>query len=188
MSGSVRRLHLKPAGRLPGARLPAIFAILVCADLYSPAWAAQAREENLSRSGQADHSVLIREHAGWNEDCKAIAHPPLYLLSPPHHGKVCARVEEIKITSMYLGTESQCVGHMVYGVRLIYRPDSNFVGDDRIQYAAQYPSVLRMIFVKVTVTPFPTGKSGAAPSLNIAPVTAIRQPPGLVPECGEFVF
>jgi hypothetical protein len=187
MSGSVRRLHLVPAARL-GARPHAIIAILVCNCLSVLAGVAQAREENLSRSGQADRSVLIREHAGWNDDCKPIAHPPLYLLSPPHHGKVCAQAEEIKITSMYVGTESQCVGHMVYGVRLIYRPDPSFVGDDRIQYAAQYPSVLRMISVKVTVTPYPARKSGAAPSVNFAPVTAMRQLPGPVPECAEFVF
>lgn len=188
MSGTVRRLHSKSVGRRLGARLPAMIAILVCTGFFCPVWATQAREEKLSRSGQADRSVLIREHAGWNEDCKAIAHPPLYLLSPPHHGKVCTRAEEIKIRSMYVGTESQCVGHIVYGLRLIYRPDPSFVGDDRIQYAAQYPSVLRMISVTVTVTPYPARKSDAAPSVNFAPVTAKRQPPGPVPECADFVF
>ena len=188
MSSSVRRMHLESAVSRLGARPPAIIAILICACLTRPSYAAQAREENISRSGPADRSVLIREHAGWNEDCKAIAHPPLYLLSPPHHGNVCARAEEIKITSMYVGTESQCVGHMVYGVRLIYRPDPSFVGDDQIQYAVQYPSALRMISVKVTVMPYQARKSGAAPSVNFAPVTAMRQSPGLVPECADFVF
>lgn len=188
MSGSVLRVLLEFSGRCLGARPLAIIAILVCVSLARPIFAAQAREENLSRSGQADRSVLIREHAGWNGDCKAIAHPPLYLLSPPHHGNVCARAEDIKISSMYVGTESQCVGHMVYGVRLIYRPDPNFTGDDRIQYAAQYPSVLRLISVKVTVTPYSAGTSGAAPSVNFAPVTTTRQSPGPVPECADAVY
>lgn len=188
MSGSVRRLHLKPAWRRLGAGQPVVITILVCAGLYGSAGATQAREENLSRSGQADRPVLIREHAGWNEECKAIAHPPLFLLRPPHHGQVCARADEIKITSMYVGTESQCVGHFVDGVRLIYRPDPSFIGDDSIQYAARYPSVLRTVSVKVTVTPYPARKSGAAPSVNFAPVTAMRQPPGPVPECTDFVF
>src|SRR5208282_519908 len=101
---------------------------------------ARAQEEQLSRTGQADHPIVIREHAGWNKDCEAIAHPALYLFEPPRHGNVCARIANIKISSMYIGTESQCIGHLIRGVRLIYRPDTDYAGDDGLRYAAQYPS------------------------------------------------
>ena len=97
---------------------------------------ALAQEEQLSKTGQAGQLILIREHAGWNRNCEAIAHPALYLSEPPRHGQICARIENIKISSMYVGTESQCIGRLVRGVRLIYRPDAAYAGDDSLRYAA----------------------------------------------------
>ena len=118
-------------------------------------------------------------------DCGAIAHPALYLNEPPRHGHVCARVENIKVRSMYVGTESQCIGRVVRGVQLIYRPDTGYTGNDDLRYAAQYPSVLRNVSVIVTVTAYPPG---AAPSGVTAPMPQARQPSGPVPACDELVY
>ena len=147
---------------------------------------AFAQEEQLSKAGQAGQSILIREHAGWNRNCDAIAHPELYLSEPPRHGQICARIENIKISSMYVGTESQCIGRLERGVRLIYRSDAAYAGDDSLRYAAQYPSVLRGVQVQLTVA---ADAGSAVPSNTIGvPIAPARQAPGPIPDCAEPVF
>jgi hypothetical protein len=149
---------------------------------------ARAREELLSKTGAVDHSIIIREHAGWNQDCDAIAHPALYLNEPPRHGHVCARIENIKIQSMFVGTESQCVGRVIRGVQLVYRPDSGYTGNDGLRYAARYPSVLRAVSVLVTVVAFPADGPMPAPSSMTTPTPPLPQPAGPVPACEELIF
>jgi hypothetical protein len=149
---------------------------------------ARAQEEQLAKTGEVNHPIIIREHAGWNRDCDAIAHPALYLAEPPRHGRVCARVENIKIYSIYVGTESQCIGRVIRGVQLVYRPDAGYTGNDGLRYAAQYPSVLRAVSVLVTVSAFPPGGPSAAPSGMTMPTLQSRQPAGPVPACEELIF
>jgi hypothetical protein len=188
----LHRQHFKPVGVLNGAisfAIPfAILATVITICLSGLACEAQAQEEQLSKTGQANHPIVIREHAGWNQDCDAIAHPTLYLYEPPHHGSVCARIQNIKIHSMYVGTASQCIGRVVRGVQLIYRPDAGYAGDDGLRYAAQYPSVLRTVSVIVTVTAYPPVASSAAPSDITAPVPQARQSSEPVPACEELMF
>jgi hypothetical protein len=159
--------------------------LALCAGLACP---ARAADEEIARTAQADHSVVIREHAGWNMECEAIAHPALYLNEPPRHGSICARLQDIKIRSIFAGTEAQCIGRVVSGVQLIYRPDAGFVGDDRLRYAAQYPSVLRPVAVLVKVASFPPATPHASPSGLSVPVPPARQAPGQVPPCEDLVF
>jgi hypothetical protein len=182
---SFHRRYLTSIRLCHGAKLFAILATIIPAFLLDTSHGAHAQEEQLSMAGQAGHSILIREHAGWNMDCEAIEHPALYVVDPPRHGKVCARIENVRIRSMYVGTESQCIGHLIRGVRLIYRPDAAYVGDDGLRYAAQYPSVLRTISVKVTVT---AGASSTLPHNIVDPMPRLRQMPGPVPACAELVF
>jgi hypothetical protein len=163
-------------------------ASVIAGSVLGLAHDAWAQDEQLSIAGQADRSIVIREHAGWNRGCEAIAHPALYLSEPPSHGSVCARIEDIKISSMYVGTESQCVGHLVRGVRLIYRPDATYAGDDSLRYAAQYPSVLRTIQVQIAVAAHAAGATGAVPSNVVAPMAQARQAPGPVPACADPIF
>ncbi len=181
----IHRRYFKVVCFHRGATLFAILAAVVAAGLSGPARQAAAQEEQLSKTGQTNHTIVIREHAGWNEDCDAIAHPALYLFEPPRHGRVCARIENIKIHSMYVGTEAQCIGRLVRGVQLIYRPDTDYSGDDGLQYAAQYPSILRTVSVIVTVT---AGAPSAAPSNMTAPMPQPQQSLGPVPACEELVF
>jgi hypothetical protein len=177
----LQQRHFKSVGALGGA-------IVVALCWSPPACRAQTPEEQIARTGQADRSVVIREHAGWNMECDAIAHPALYLNEPPRHGSVCARIQDIKVRSMFAGTQSQCIGHVVRGVQLIYRPDAGYVGDDRLRYAAQYPSVLRPVSVVVTVTPDPPATPSVAPSSLSAPPPPARQAPGQILACEDFVF
>ncbi len=166
----------------------AIFAAVVAGGLSCLAGEAPAQEEQLSQTGKVDHQIVIREHAGWNQDCDAIAHPTLYLDEPPRHGRVCTRIENIKIHSMYVGTELQCIGHVVRGIQLIYRPDAGYTGRDGLRYIAQYPSVLRAVSVFVTMTAHAPGGPTAAPSGITAPIPQTRQSPGPVPVCEELIF
>jgi len=184
----LRRRRFKPVCVLHGAIPFAILAAVITACLSGLAFEAQAQEEQLSKIGQANHPIVIREHAGWNKDCDAIAHPALYLFEPPRHGSVCARIENIKIHSMYVGTESQCIGRLVRGVQLIYRPEAGYAGNDSLRYAAEYPSVLRTVSVIVTVTAFPPGEPSAVPSNITAPMPPTRQSSEPVPACEELVF
>lgn len=149
---------------------------------------ACAHDDVLMRAGPAGHLILIREHAGWNGACETLAPPAVQLIRPPLHGEVCARAETVKIASMFVGTESQCIGHLVRGVQLIYRAEWGYVGDDSLQYAAQYPSVLRTISVKVTVTGAPAGTSGSAPSNAATSPTKVAQSPGPIPSCPVLLY
>ncbi len=157
------------------------------AALQSAAWAADApHEEQFAAAGSANHAIVIREHAGWNANCDAIAHPALYLDEPPRHGSVCARVEDIKISSIYVGTESQCIGRRVRGVRLVYRPDAGFIGGDGLRYAVQYPFRRRSVAVNVTVAD--EVPVAPVPSSMAAPPALARQASGPMPTCTELMF
>jgi hypothetical protein len=185
----LHRQHVKPVYVFYGAIPVAILAAVIIATCLSGlVCEAAAQEELLLKTGQANHPILIREHAGWNRDCDAIAHPALYLYEPPRHGSVCARIENIKIHSMYVGTESQCIGCLVRGAQLIYRPDAGYAGNDGVRYAAQYPSVLRTVSVIVTVTAYSPGAPSVAPSNITAPMPQTRQSSGPVPACDELIF
>jgi hypothetical protein len=166
----------------------ALLAAVTVSCLLSPTRETWAQEEQLLKTGEVNHQIVIREHAGWNMDCGAIAHPALYLNEPPQHGRVCARIESIKIHSMYVGTESQCIGRVVRGVQLIYRPDTGYTGGDGLRYAAQYPSVLRAISVELSVTAYPPAAPSAAPSSMTTPIPQPRQSSGPVPACEELIF
>jgi hypothetical protein len=179
----LHRQHFKPVRVIDGAMDVVLFAAVIVTCLSGLASEAWAQEEQLSKTGQSDHQILIREHAGWNMDCDAITPPALYLNEAPRHGRVCARVENIKIHAMYVGTEAQCIGRLVRGVQLIYRPDAGYAGNDGLRYAARYPSVLRAVSVIITVT-YPPG----APSNITAPMPPTRQSSGPVPACDELVF
>lgn len=182
------RRHCKIVGARRGATVRAIFAVVIASCLSCPACQAGTLEEQISRTGASDHSIVVREHAGWDMDCAAIAHPALHLDAPPRHGHVCARIQDIKIHSMYVGTEAQCIGHLVSGVQLIYRPDAGYAGDDTLRYAAQYPTVLRTVSVLVTVTADPPGAPSAAPSSIATPLPPMRQPSGEIPACEDLMF
>jgi len=164
-----------------------VFLAAVTALFLTHPKGARGEEELLATAGLAGQPIVLREHAGWNRDCEAVAHPALYLSEPPRHGKVCARAENIEISSMFVGTEAQCIGRLVRGVRLIYRADAAYAGKDSLRYAAQYPSILRAIQVQVMVTATAGTSSGAAPSVIVEPVQ-LRQMPGPVPDCAEAIF
>jgi hypothetical protein len=180
------RRHLKSVGVRSGATVGATVAGAIASCLLGAAGQAGTLEEQISRTGTADHSIVVREHAGWDMDCAAIAHPALYLDEAPRHGRLCARIQDIKIHSMYVGTEAQCIGHLVSGVQLIYRPDAGYAGDDALRYGAQYPTVLRTVSVRVTVTA--PGTPSAAPSSIATPLPPTRQPSGEIPACDDLIF
>ena len=164
----------------------ALFVTLMLAAGVS--WQAEASGRNVLSARALDRSILVREHAGWNRNCEAIAHPPLYLVNPPRHGNVCARSQKIRISAMYVGTESQCVGHLVSGVKLIYQPDDAYLGEDTLVYAVQYPSRLRTIAVKVTVDPHLSGNASVAEADYYVNTAPSRQMPGLIPDCPQFLY
>ena len=136
-------------------------------------------------SSVVERSVVVREHAGWNADCSAIPPPPLLLITPPLHGMVCAKADVITVTSIFAGSAAQCIGRKVSGVKLIYQPDASFAGDDAMVYAVRYPARFRAISVKVNV--------GASVPSTVSSADAdvpaqLRQSPGAMPTCPEFVF
>jgi hypothetical protein len=182
---SLHRQRLTIFRRPGGVIFFAFFSALVWVLLLSRGDNAGAQEEQqeeqFSTAGLAGQLIRLREHAGWNRHCEAIASPVLYLSEPPLHGSVCARVENIQISSMFVGTESQCIGRLVRGVRLIYRPDAAYAGNDSLRYMAQYPSILRAIQVQVTVT-------AASNSTIVAPMAQVRQEAGPVPDCAAQIF
>jgi hypothetical protein len=178
----------RPGCALAGARHVAMIAAVIAALISGLAPAARAQDEQLLRTGQADHPIVIREHAGWNRDCDAVAPPTLYLYEPPRHGSVCARVENIRIHDMYVGTESQCIGRLVRGVAFIYRPDQGYTGSDGLRYAARYPSVLRVVSVTVKVTAHSPSAPSTPPSDIVAPIPQSLPSSTPVPVCDELVF
>lgn len=156
----------------------AVLAAMVA--LQAPS--ARAGDEQLAKAGAANRPLLIREHAAWNRDCKAVPYPVVRLERPPQHGAVCARVGNVTIKYMYAGTEAQCVGHVVQGLQLIYFPRAGFTGHDRLRYSVQYPSVRRSVSVTVSVGAgaLSADTVGAVPDLGPA---SSDQAPGPVPPC-----
>ena len=160
--------------------------IAICLSGFAPE--ATAQDEQLSRTGQADHPILISEHAGWSRDCDAIAPPTLYLYESPRHGSVCSRVADITVHAMYAGTESQCIGRVVRGVQFIYRPDRGYTGNDGLRYAAQYPAALRTMSVAITVAAQSRAAASTVPS-NIMEPTPRSVPSAIpVPVCDALIF
>lgn len=136
-------------------------------------------------SATVERSVIVREHAGWDMDCKAIAAPSLFLITPPSHGKVCAKAQIITIASMHAGTESQCIGREVSGVRLVYQSETSHDGEDVLVYGVQYPSRFHAVSVKVAIDGAAPGKVSIADApLAVQP----RQMPGPMPICPQLVF
>ena len=113
-------------------------------------------------------------------DCRAVPYPALRLERPPLHGAVCARVATITIRSMYTGTEAQCIGRVVQGLRLIYFPRPGFTGSDSLQYSVQYPSVSRRVAVSVSVG---AGEGVRLPADTVGAGPDTAQSPGPVPPC-----
>ncbi len=162
----------------------AIFGAAFCLAAAASARAAEVTEQ-LVKSGQAGGAVIIREHAGWDRDCGAVPHPALYLDEPPRHGSVCARAAEIRIQTLAAGTQAQCIGRLVRGVRLVYRPDAGFAGGDVLRYAVQYPALRKTVAVSIAVAPETPSAANAQASVAAAPP---HQPPGPVPDCAELLF
>lgn len=133
----------------------------------------------------ADRTITLREHAGWNADCEAIAAPALFLDEPPRHGQVCARADTVVIRQLNAGTEQQCIGRRVRGVRLEYRPYAGFSGGDELRYAVQYPSARRVLAVSVTVAEGPDAVT-SQPAAALPPPP--RQAAGPVPLCAALLF
>jgi hypothetical protein len=142
---------------------------------------AYAGAEQLIKAGAANRPLLIREHAAWNMDCRAVPYPAFHLDQPPQHGAVCARVADITVRSMYTGSEAQCIGRVVQGLRLIYVPQPGFTGRDHLQYSVQYPSAHRSVSVTVTVSARAGAELLPLDTVGVAPDTA--QMPGPVPPC-----
>ncbi|WP_137045375.1 hypothetical protein [Pseudolabrys sp. FHR47] len=137
------------------------------------------------RSAAVENSIVVREHSGWDRNCEAIPYPPLSLITPPSHGKVCAKAQVITIASMFAGTESQCIGRDVSGVRIIYQPDASYRGEDTLVYGVQYPSRFRAVSVKVNIgATVPATVSVADADVAAQP----KQAPGPMPTCPQYVF
>ena len=165
----------------------AVLGAAAAACALSLASQARADDERLTKAGQAGQPIVLREHAGWDADCAAVPYPALHLDAPPRHGAVCARIEDIKVRYMVAGTESQCVGRIVRGLRLFYYPQAGFVGSDSLQYSVQYPSARRTVAVSVSVGAEGAGGRGALPANVVAAPGEPRQAPGLVPACLDRV-
>jgi hypothetical protein len=138
--------------------------------------------ERLATTGQGDAPILIREHAGWDGDCAAIAPPALTLDRPPQHGFVCAQAGDVTVHTMYVGTAPQCVGRRVRGVRLFYVPEPGYAGSDGLQYSVQYPSVRRTVAVTVTVAAG-SSRAQAVPADTVGMGPDAGQASGAVPAC-----
>ena len=164
--------YLILSGALCAAALAAFLAAFVLP--------ARADEEQLVKAGAANRPLLIREHAAWNMDCRAVPYPTVRLERPPRHGAVCARTADITIRTMYAGTEAQCIGRVVQGLRLIYFPRPGFTGRDRLQYSVQYPSVRRSVSVSVSVG---AGQGVMLPAGTVGAAAEAGQMPGPVPPC-----
>jgi hypothetical protein len=145
---------------------------------------APSRNDKVEAAGAANRVIALREHAGWNAACEAIASPALFLDEPPRHGQVCARDDTITIRALNAGTADQCIGHRVQGVRLEYRPYAGYAGGDGLRYAVQYPSARRAIAVNVTVR----GEGAQVTSQPIALDAPPQQAAGPVPLCADLLF
>jgi len=165
------------------SRCAALRMALCAVSILLAGFAADAAEQFV-RSGASGDAIVLHDHAGWDRTCAALAPPSVHLDAPPLHGVVCLRADDIRVEYVSYGTQTQCIGRLVRGVRLIYRPHAGYTGADGLRYSVQYPKARREVAVNISVLPPAPATSGAAPTSFGAPAP---QAPGTIPPCNDFV-
>ncbi len=140
-----------------------------------------------SKTGKADHEILLGGHAKFNNDCSSREPPVIDLDMPPSHGVLCLRREKIELRFVYHERSLHCVGQTVSGVRIIYMPRRGYTGVDTLRYVVRFQIDPVTYTVNLTIEPNVPPSPGTVPADTTAPAADAPQSRGPIPECPALV-
>jgi hypothetical protein len=145
----------------------------------------------LSETGKANHELGLRPHGHLDASkCVAMEPPVIDLEIPPSHGVLCVRPVEWELQITYTVETIRCIGHKVWGIRVVYLPRHAYAGDvDTLRYVVRYKDKLGPMTVNYNLTIVPDAPSlfGALPADIGSPADNKPQSPGPIPACTPLV-
>jgi hypothetical protein len=113
---------------------------LACVGWMSIAAVAQADPVETLRASRrtlTDQPVLLRTHAHWDGNCRALTDPRITWVVEPAHGQVDQVADTVPGHANIVGN-TNCEGVEMRGIRLTYRPEPGFHGVDALSYDVRY--------------------------------------------------
>jgi hypothetical protein len=148
----------------------------------------------LSETGKANHELGLRPHGHLDATkCVAMEPPVIDLEIPPSHGVLCVRPVEWQLQITYTSEAIRCIGHKVWGIRVVYLPRHAYAGVDTLRYVVRYKlgpmRTLTPMTVNYNLTIVPDALSllGAVPADIGSPADNKPQSPGPIPACTALV-
>lgn len=141
-----------------------------------------------SKTGKADHELLLGGHAKFNHvNCASLEPPVIDLDVPPSHGVLCLRREKIELRFVYQERSLHCVGQKVNGVRIVYMPRRGYTGVDTLRYVVRFQIGPVTYTVNLTIEPNVPPSPGTVPADTTAPAGDAPQSRGPLPVCPALV-
>src|SRR4051794_20124434 len=102
-----------------------LLALIAVAALADSAW---AQESTVQRAVQARPAAdtQVGLYINVNPDCSSGVLPTIRLAKPPEHGRVTVKNGKVSATNY-----KQCLALQVPAYIAFYRPENNFVGEDK---------------------------------------------------------
>lgn len=147
-----------------------------------------SRTVTLSRTGKADHELMVWGHGTLNPtDCSPLEPPPaIDLEAPPGHGILCLRPANYLIGNTF-GEADYCLGKKTSGVYVIYLPRHGYTGADTLRYTARPPRGRITVNANLTIVPDTPPSPGPVPADISAPGNDTPQSLGPIPACTALV-
>lgn len=92
--------------------------------------------------------VRLSAHATWNKQCIGGESPDLTFIHEPAHGHIEVRSESFQLSHTASGS---CDGATVFGKVVYYIPNSDYFGQDRVDYSvvSRYRTYMREVSIEV---------------------------------------
>lgn len=105
--------------------------------------------------------VRLSAHATWNKQCIGGESPDLTFIHEPAHGHIEVRSESFQLSHTASGS---CDGATVFGKVVYYIPNSDYFGQDRVDYSvvSRYRTYMREVSIEVNSPELVSGRSSAA--------------------------
>jgi hypothetical protein len=173
--GSLSRRSVASGGLILGV------SSAVAITVYSCDAQTLQQEKHLTHTTRASEEIVVEGEAQADEFCNSAEPPQLFLDRRPDHGTVCFESGEFEVGEAVTG-DLACLGRMVRGVNIIYRPRPGYTGADRLRYTAIGAQSPHSVSIDLTVLP---GKptSAVVPPDRSAPPAESAMLLGPMPAC-----
>ncbi len=128
----------------------AIGAVALCGAARPASAQIGETDRMIQRQTTAGQAVRIWPYVKLNHRCQQNGTPQISLLTPPAHGSIEQRSEEVAITTVLPGG-NDCRGKSAPGIAVWYTPAAGFKGQERFDYQVTYGSLSRHDTIVVDV-------------------------------------